>query len=488
VSKYRKVIECREQTNIPIPGRRAVDEGLAQWLADTNGSILIQFTVILVALMGLIGLTVDGARFLMLNNDLQDLADAAALAGAADLDGSTAANNAISDAEAFASSNNVRWYDTGGTKIATVHLYQTLADAKADTNNTDTQPRYASFIRVWTGAWGVTPTFLAAVGAKKASTSAQAIAQSSIAQCVPMQAMLCNPNELTTGNFTANPGQAYVFSQTGNTGGYSPGDFNLLDTPSGKNGASDIEAYLSSQTSGSCSTSGATPGPGQKNGPMVTGINYRFDQQPNGGGKSDDQTPAPLRVSGYYDPSNASQCNINKLSNQTPSEANYATGCSGKGATVSCGLPADPAPLTTSSSTQIGTKVAVPDLQAYWSNHHSAPYPSGVTTRYGIYQAEIAGGTALAWLTDHLEPHAPHCVACTGSECVASRRILQVAVIDCNFWTVQGHKTTNIPVNTYADFFITNPSDGNIYTEYVQTHSIAAGNAPGLHQTVELAK
>ena len=50
---------------------------------DDRGSILVQATFYIAVSIGMTGLAVDGARFLILRNSLQDLADAAALAGAA---------------------------------------------------------------------------------------------------------------------------------------------------------------------------------------------------------------------------------------------------------------------------------------------------------------------------------------------------------------------------------------------------------------------
>ena len=75
---------------------------------DQHGSILVQFTVYLVALFGLAGLLWDTGRYLLAHNDLQDLADAAASAGAADLDGTRNSLNAINNVKIFLT-NNVHW-------------------------------------------------------------------------------------------------------------------------------------------------------------------------------------------------------------------------------------------------------------------------------------------------------------------------------------------------------------------------------------------
>jgi len=71
---------------------------------DERGTILVQFTISLIAILGFIGLALDGARVFLLHNDLQDLADAAARAGAASLDGTA---NALTNADAAARSLSV---------------------------------------------------------------------------------------------------------------------------------------------------------------------------------------------------------------------------------------------------------------------------------------------------------------------------------------------------------------------------------------------
>src|ERR1035438_1578048 len=199
---------------------------------DKRGSIIIQSTLTIIVIMGMIGLALDGGRLFMVNNDLQDLADAAALAGAAKLDGTSGAMQRA-DAAARNLNNNVRWWNVSGPKILAltsgVQFYKTLTDLDAD--NPAQTDKDANYIKVTTGAWQVAPTFLVVVGAiSNNSTNATAVAESGTAMCVPMSMMLCNPYEpLTdstgdTSNFNPAPGTMFVFGTTGNTR-YSPGVF-----------------------------------------------------------------------------------------------------------------------------------------------------------------------------------------------------------------------------------------------------------------------
>src|SRR3979409_2063188 len=58
---------------------------------DTNGIILPYVTLMLIVIVGMAVLAIDGARFMSLQTQLQNGADALALAGAAELDRARAA-------------------------------------------------------------------------------------------------------------------------------------------------------------------------------------------------------------------------------------------------------------------------------------------------------------------------------------------------------------------------------------------------------------
>lgn len=467
---------------------------LSDLRADTRGSIIIQATLVFVALFAMIGLALDGGRFMMAHSDLQDLADGAALAGAQQLNG-TPGSMTAADTAARALINNVRWYDTAGAKIASgsagVSFYATASDAISDTSPLGAgNDKLAKYIKVVTGSWTVAPTFIRAVSSSSSATTASAVAMSDSALCVPATMMLCNPNETATatGNgssFAGVRGAQYIFSTTGNTGGFSPGVFNLLDGP---NGGSDpaVTVNLAAQTAPACTTGGVSPAQGQKTNATINGINVRFDQQPNGNTSGVDLTPAPIKIDGMV-PKNGNNFCANNLKSVTPTTpATYANCATDH--TISCALPRDRTTTAVGGTggSQIGSGTTLADLQAYWSNHHPGTLPATITTRYDLYAAEAAGtGNAATWLTQAAEPHAPSCSSSPAG--TAARRIVQVAIVDCNYWGVKGNSVNNIRIGAYADFFLTEASDGKIYTEYLQTHKIdTAGSA--LNSIVKLVK
>src|SRR6516165_3312316 len=77
--------------------------------SDQNGGVLLYFTIMIPVIIGMIGLALEGGQYFHLNSELQQLADAAALAGAAELDGtSDAITRATSKAETLLS-NDPHW-------------------------------------------------------------------------------------------------------------------------------------------------------------------------------------------------------------------------------------------------------------------------------------------------------------------------------------------------------------------------------------------
>ena len=475
---------------------------IKRFCAEQRGSIIVQATLIIVVVMGMIGLALDGGRLFMVHSDLQDLADAAALAGAAKLDG-TAGARQRADAAARDLNNNVRWWNIPGRKIlpgiSGVQFYETLADL--DANEPAEHDRTAKYIKVMTGSWQVAPTFLRTVGAiSNGSAEASAVAESGTAMCVPVSMMLCNPNEPLrdstgdTSNFTPVPGTMFVFSTNEDIGEFRPGVFSLVRSETQDNSDQAIAELVAEQYPGYCNTAGFTPVQGPKTYPAEIGINVRFDQPPSGSVAGLDETPAPVKINGYIPRNGGNFCDA-RLVSVTP--APYSSCATDH--TISCALPRDRSFITV-GGTQIGAcspcGADPADLQAYWSNHHPGTLPAAANTRYDIYQLEVSETqNAGSWLTEAVEPHAPQCASAStksSTEFSASRRVVPVAIVDCLYWGVR-RNAPYVRINSYADFFVTEATPtsgvnrGNIYTEFIKTHRFDEGDS-GLHSIVRLVR
>jgi hypothetical protein len=320
--------------------------------------------------------------------------------------------------------------------------------------------------------------------------------------------MLCNPYEGTS-DFSATAGQLFHFKQKGSTGGFSPGDFGLLDPPGVNSaGAKTIRNLLSQQSPNFCYVDQVSPRPGQAAGDVADGINVRFDLTPNGNTSGLNQTPAPDVIKGVMpDPSKRNAaCNFsgqNYILDQTPTNNGWLPG-------------ATAASTTTIGSLSVGSTMDSAAADAYWNYHHGANWPTvGGTriTRYQAYCQELGLGsdcrgsnTPPTWVANR-EPNAPQCAPVSAGD--YKRRLISVAVVNCQANNVQGNSTTNVRSNAYAVFFITSPSptsqpgalnnylgsstNGDIMAEFVETITPAGCAAnptnpfcSGLHQVVQL--
>jgi len=469
---------------------------------DEDGHVLIYFTVMLPVIVGMIGLALDGGALFHLHSDLQELADASALAGAAELDGSNDAITRATDRAQNLLSNDPHWSNTAlnasGVQITTPTFYSTL---NPDTVTTD--PTQASYIKVTTITREVKPAFvpltaaMLALGAtSNGQTSASAVAGSATVACNVQPLMLCNPYEGTS-DFNATAGQLFAFKQKGSTGGFSPGDFGLVDPPGvNSSGAKTIRNLLAATTPNFCYVNKISPRPGQTVQDVQNAINVRFDMTPNGNTSGMDQTPAPNVIKGIMnDPTKPQDaCNFNKYqpdswpSSPSPTYTQYTPN--------TAAYPSD-TDMTAYGSLNIGSTMDMTAANAYWNYHHGANWPSGMT-RFQAYCQELGlgsdclGSNSRPTWVPNTEANAPQCAPVSTGD--YKRRLISVAIVNCQANNVQGNSQTDLQSNSYGVFFVTNPSpDGTITTEFVKTITLGdcAANptdpyCAGLHQIVQL--
>jgi Flp pilus assembly protein TadG len=299
---------------------------LRKFLKDEGGTILVQFTIYLVAIVGMIGLALDVARLFIVNNNLQELADASALAAAAQLDG---ASDAITRADCAArtlttttSCSNptvpntpTRWFDgTAGTAIlSTTNGVQFYQQTNGTIGDATTDPKLAVYVQVTTGSdWHVTSGFLSGamailgITAASNSTYATAWAQGNgaggVSNCGVVQSFLCNPFESTE----TNPGNANNFAQNVSVGTMiklvngagAAGNWGLLQVPNENSNPHNLAAFWDETLNNQCSNgnSQGTTRTGNVAKFAYEGMNVRFDS-PFGSG--DDSVSAPIVIDGF---------------------------------------------------------------------------------------------------------------------------------------------------------------------------------------------
>lgn len=457
---------------------------LALFSKQERGAALILFAVLIPVMMGIIGLVLDGGRVFIMNNEQQDLADAAALAGASKLDGTAegmaaavlAAQNLIAgiNPEGLTEGSSGAQVVEGGIRFCSSPLGANPWTSATCTPTVD--PALADFIEVRTITRNVSPVFTVALGADSdAASNAVAIAGSTIVACNVQPLMLCNPYEAAGNEFSADVGQMFLFKQKGGGGdpAFVPGDFGLLDPPGQDSSTGpELRRLLSQQSPRFCYINDVSPRPGHNTGNVDTGINVRFDMQPSGAGQLTgmDLTPAPNVIKGYV-----------------PRNANNACGPQDNLGPVAR-MPRDTG-LTQIGSSEVGTvRPSTAAKNAYWQFHHGADWPSDVETRYDAYRLEIEMAADGAWgrtpIPESPDPVcAPAGVIDAGDE---SRRVISVTVVNCLAAGVQGNSVTNVRANQYADFFLTEPAEsGIVYAEFIRL--LQAGDDDGrLRRIVQL--
>lgn len=172
-----------------------------RFVRESDGAVMVYVSIIIVVLFGFAGLAVDFGRFYTTNTQAQSAADAAAMAGATQLDGGdTAIIRATLAAQTSPLVSNVHTYatNTGAVKIVRIRFLHTLPDTDddpIDEVHLTTDPASAAYIEVLTELLNQENYFLAAVGANSGQTNAVAVAGYTKSYCEMPPLMICNPWE-----------------------------------------------------------------------------------------------------------------------------------------------------------------------------------------------------------------------------------------------------------------------------------------------------
>lgn len=253
-----------------------------------RGSILATATLGMLSLLLAVGLGVDISRLYLAKTELQNSADAAALAGASGLNGSSSGITKAAD-RAVETMNNYEFNKTGvmiprSNVLFAVNLdgpYMSEGDAAASAKN-------IRFVQVSTPSAPIGVTFAGSILGDKRNLSATATAGLS----VPIN-VFCNfiPLSVIDYDIPMMPGNTYTIR--GGTGSSpSPGNYQILAVAGP--GGSNVEFGIGGGVD-ACAEAGATYAVDTKTGitagKVRTGINSRFDDY--GGSQLDPTTYPP---------------------------------------------------------------------------------------------------------------------------------------------------------------------------------------------------
>jgi Flp pilus assembly protein TadG len=490
---------------------------------DRDGSVFFYTTLALPVIVGFAVLAIDGSRLMNLHSHLQHAADGLALAAAGELDRRPdACIRAVRALENLVE-NEQRFGDAGAAIITMADVnYRFLsglpatddmpiddATYKVDEPCTNATVQEVRFIEVTVNPQTFTTLMPAAfIGASTtAAANATAVAgfKEAVCQFTPM--MMCNPYEgLGKTIFDAArdddlKGKMIEVRQVGgNTAQYFPGNFGFLSSPELGTGANNLAKALGNANPSACfAREGVDTEPGQNTGPVASGLNTRFGIY--------DTLMNSVRNNAQYRPAMNVRKGYGGGSPGGGGGGNPGGGGGGGGGGQNCsasdmndgvnyqGLPRDQTEyLALDSGGRIWNGDW--DFDTYWEvnfghadidppTHPVVPYdPEGdppvlpvvvegqtpipwsslyPPSRYEVYRYEIENnieGTTNKVMNQASvggEVGAPQCGA-TATD-VIDRRILHVAIVNCvEQGPLQG-RSTGVPVEAFASFFLIRPVD-----------------------------
>jgi len=473
---------------------KPVESVQALW-NDTSGIILPYVAILLGAIFGLSALALDGARLMLLHTQLQNGADALALAGAAELD-------RLPDAETRARTAmetllvNSTLFGSGPNRtiaVSTIQFYSRLPASDASPMSAGvlaTGSRNARFVSV-TVRPVTLPTILPA-GTNAISTAASAVAGFDQVICGVTPIYVCNPYEAPGMTYqqasealqhaAADPrAQARLIRLRQHDGAfYHAADYGFLDVPSlGRDRTSVVDSIAVVRPAACFMQKGVNFRPGFLESAREA-FNVRFDiYEGQMSEKYSDSNYRPAR-------------NVRKGFVPAGGEDVENT-CSGRrGPYWPIGSP--PEQVTgllldrtwPYSDSHMGEGDW--DFDTYWQVNHGGegripPIVNGgppgdvdVPSRYRVYRHEIER-RLVGDVSPGGESGAPACYAGRALPAEPDRRILHAAIVNCQSLRLVGEAQSNVPVAAFGKFFLTLPlaqSQSDLYVE--MTGLVAPGD------------
>jgi Flp pilus assembly protein TadG len=283
-----------------------------------RGSILATSAIGILSVLLAAGLGIDISRFYLAKTELQNSADASALAAASALDASA---NGITRAVDRAVASMNKW-DFNHTSVAfpraNVLFATNLEGTYVSEASARSSPANIRFVKVTTPEAAVGVSLSASVLGNSKNLTATATAGLS----VPLN-MFCNwlPVSVVDYGVPISPGNTYTF-RAAPTNSVSPGNYQILAVAG--RGGKDVRVGLAAGVD-KCAAPGEVyevdTKPGQTSGPVRHGINTRFDDYQSSHVNPDDMPP---------DTNIKENINYDQYKAGNPSQAPKNTGVAGR--------------------------------------------------------------------------------------------------------------------------------------------------------------
>jgi Putative Flp pilus-assembly TadE/G-like len=454
--------------------------------SDTSGIILPYVTLMLVVIVGLAVLAIDGARFMSLQTQLQNGADALALAGAAELDRlPDAEDRAVHAIRSLLANSSL--FDAGPNKnvqVAGIQFFSQIPatdDAPLSEGTAAPDPTHARFVSVTVKPVTLTTILPATLfgGSNVVTTGASAVAGFDQVVCQFPPLFVCNPHETDGMTYeqatealqaaAADPTirrRLIRLHQYRGANEYAAGDYGFLDSPSlGRDQAALIDSLAKVRPTACFLQSSVNFRPGFV-ASVREGFNVRFDMYEGAMSANKIDTnyrPAQNVRKGYV----GSSCTALPANNwPIGSPPGQATG-----------LPLDRTWPYLDGRMGAGKW----DFSTYWQVNHSGdgrspPTANGAPannanppSRYDVYRYEIDQGY-VADRSPGGESGAPACYGGGDLSGTPDRRILHAAVVNCRSLGLNAGARSSIPVAAFGKFFLTLPlsrAQTDLYVELV---------------------
>ena len=455
------------------PDRHGAGGGLSRIAStlwrDKGGAVAIYIAMVSLLLLGSGVLAIDYGRMAVLRTQMQNAADAAALAGAVELNGyEDARDRAEQVARTAASQSGLLLAGVGSLDVTNVEFFSEISPDVAATGDED-----ATYIRVTMVPQDIDLILEPVIARLTRRVSEDVVQLTALATakyepiiCNTPPLMICNPAETGGPNLLSSSSIGEQLRIKAGPGGNSPapGQYGLLCPVTGNCGASDIGQALAAVTQAQCTGPEVETAPGVRTQQVRQGINARFDT-------STQQTNIPAGNIINY-PRDNNITNANDFGN-----GNW-------------------------------------DRNAYWTEMHSGTLPGVLAnaSRYEVYLYELGVTTGSVDIPVSTSP------ACTGGgggqgqgqgqsgggsgpdpDCSGQpvstpvdepkRRVMNVAILNCQDLGVQGRGT--YPTNgRYIEVFVTEEvppaPDASIYGEVVGP--LTAQGSGDVHANVRLVE
>ena len=466
-----------------------IAQSIKAFWGDTDGVILPYVTMMLVVIVGVSVLALDGSRYMSLQTQLQNGADALALAGAAELDRTpTAIERAINAINSLIT--NASLFGSGpdrNVQVARIRFLGSLPTRDSDPilpGNETSDPTRAAFVEVTAEPIRL-PTILPPSvfgGSSVLSVGAQAVAGFDQVVCDFTPIFVCNPFEtqgmtyeqatqalVSASNDSASQRQLIRLAGTQKKiGAFGRGDFGYLAPTAGSlpadacgpiAGGGIGQATAASRPPTCLRLSGVDLQPGSDQAAM-DGLNTRFDIYANGFQSCKANYVADVNVrKGYTTLGNANWCNAEPSGTNWPiANADAVAFPVDQNMVVAAADGHQAQVLDRTIAIGNGTW----DCTGYWSvAHYAGPGktlpPPGCTntatiSRYSVYQYEM---NYISDRSPGTEIGAPRCNPLG----IKYRRVLNAAIINCSSNPVaMRNDARNVPVAGFGKFFLTLPA------------------------------